>query len=168
MNTTFFRQIGPYEIQHAIGRGGMGHVFLARDTRPGGPTVALKIVPDGPDADTRDAAAAEQRGADLQRIFLDTSPYVPRVYDVDRADGYLYIAMEYVEGEDLSAIIRRGPIDPQRAAAIADYRGRARLHLRPSSRATAFAILSVTPSRGAGSIDRLAKISACRRGATAP
>ena len=119
MNTTFFRQIGPYEIQHPIGRGGMGHVFLARDTRPGGPTVALKIVPDGPDADTRDAAAAEQRGADLQRIFLDSSPYVPRVFDVDRADGYLYIAMEYVEGEDLSVIIRRGPIDPQRAAAIA-------------------------------------------------
>ena len=119
MSTTFFRQIGPYEIQHPIGRGGMGHVFLARDTRPGGSLVALKIVPDGPDPDARETAAAEQRGAELLRAFLPTSAFVPRVYDVDHADGYLYIAMEYVEGEDLSTIIKRGPLEPRRAATIA-------------------------------------------------
>ena len=119
MSTTFFRQIGPYEIQHPIGRGGMGHVFLARDTREDGRLVALKVVPDGPDEEARHRAAAERQGAELQRAFLQASPFVPRVYDVDGVDGYLYIAMEYVEGEDLSTVIRRGPMEPRRAAAIA-------------------------------------------------
>ena len=41
MSTTYFRQIGPYEIHEAVGRGGMGHVFLAQDTRAGGARVAL-------------------------------------------------------------------------------------------------------------------------------
>ena len=119
MSTTFFRRIGPYEIQHPIGRGGMGHVFLARDTREDGRVVALKVVPDGPDEEAGHRAAAERQGAELQRAFLQASPFVPRVYEVDDADGYLYIAMEYVEGEDLSTVIRRGPMEPRRAAAIA-------------------------------------------------
>lgn len=119
MNTTLFRQIGPYEIQKRIGHGGIAMVFLAKDTRPGGCLVALKVVPDGPDADARETVAAEQRGAELQRTFLHASAYVPRVYDVGHASGYLYIAMEYLEGEDLSALIRRGPVGPRQAAAIA-------------------------------------------------
>lgn len=119
MSTTFFRQIGPYEIQQPIGRGGMGHVFLARDTRPDGGVVALKLVPEGADEEAAHRASAERQGAELQRAFLHASPFVPRVYDVDSADGFLYIAMEYVEGEDLSTAIRRGPLEPRRAAAIA-------------------------------------------------
>ncbi|HET9371999.1 MAG TPA: serine/threonine-protein kinase, partial [Vicinamibacterales bacterium] len=119
MSTTYFRQIGPYEIHRAIGHGGMGQVFLAQDTRPGGLLVALKIVPDGPGADDHETAVAEQRGAELQRSFLPASPFVPRVHELGHADGYLYIAMEYVEGEDLSAAIRRGPMDPRRAVGIA-------------------------------------------------
>ena len=58
MSTTLFRRIGPYEIQKPIGRGGIGHVFLARDSRPGGSVVALKVVQDGPGADARETAAA--------------------------------------------------------------------------------------------------------------
>jgi serine/threonine protein kinase len=119
MNTTLFRQIGPYEIQRQIGHGGIAMVFLARDTRPGGSLVALKVVPDGPDTNARETAAAEQRGAELQRTFLGASGFVPRVFDVGVVPGYLYIAMEYLDGADLSAIIREGPLDPRRAAAIA-------------------------------------------------
>jgi len=119
MKPALFRQIGPYEIQEQIGHGGFAMVFLACDTRPDGGGVALKVVPDGPDADAKDAAACEQRGAELQRMFLGESPFVPRVYDIGASSGYAYIAMEYLEGADLSTLIRTGPLEPARAAAIA-------------------------------------------------
>lgn len=119
MSTSVFRSIGPYEIQRQIGRGGMAMVFLATDTRPGGRVVALKVVPVGADADARDIAEAEQRGAALQRQFLATSTYVPEMYEVGQTPDHLYIAMEYLEGEDLATIIKRGPLDPLRAAGIA-------------------------------------------------
>jgi serine/threonine protein kinase/tetratricopeptide (TPR) repeat protein len=119
MSATLFRQIGPYTIDRQIGHGGMAMVFLARDTRPGGRDVALKVVPDGPDADARDVAAAERRGAELQRQLLHDSPFVPRVYEIGEVPGYLYIAMEHLDGMDLSAVIRRGALEPRRATAIA-------------------------------------------------
>jgi serine/threonine protein kinase len=119
MSASIFRSIGPYEIQRQIGRGGMAMVFLATDTRPGARVVALKVIPAGADGDAREIAEAEQRGADLQRQFLSTSPYVPELYEVGQTPDHLYIAMEYLEGEDLSAIIRRGPLDPERAVRIA-------------------------------------------------
>ena len=119
MNSTIFRQIGPYEILERIGHGGMATVFLAKDTRADGRLVALKVVANGPDPNSRETAEAEQRGAELQRAFLHASPYVPQVFDVGTAAGYLYIAMEHLDGADLSAVIHDGPLDPRRAAGIA-------------------------------------------------
>ena len=119
MTMPLFHQVGPYEIERQIGRGGMAIVFLARDTRADGRQVALKVVPDGPDVDARETAAAEQRGVELQRTLLSESAFVPRVYDVGVVPGYLYIAMEYLDGEDLAAVIRRGPIEAVRAVGIA-------------------------------------------------
>jgi len=118
MSTTLFRDIGPYKIEREIGRGGMAQVFLATDTRSGR-AVALKVVPDGDDPDAREILAAEQRGAELQQEFSRSSQHVPHVYDVGFATGYFYIAMEYIDGEDLSSIIRRGPVSPGRAVEIA-------------------------------------------------
>jgi hypothetical protein len=119
MSTTIFRQIGPYEILERIGHGGIATVFLAKDTRPDGRVVALKVVPNGPDTNSRETAEAEARGAELQRAYLRTSPFVPQVYDVGTAPGYLYIAMEHLDGADLSAVIQHGPLDPHRAAGVA-------------------------------------------------
>jgi hypothetical protein len=119
MSLTVFRQIGPYEIVERIGHGGIATVYLARDTRAEGFRVALKVVPNGPDANARETAEAEQRGAELQRRFLHASAFVPQVFEVGTAPGYLYIAMEYLDGEDLSAVIRNGPVEPTRAAHIA-------------------------------------------------
>ena len=119
MSEALFRQIGPYEIRRQIGRGGMARVFLAEDTRASGRTVALKVLETGPDQEQRDIADAERRGVELQQRFLATSGFVPELYEVGEVDGYLYIAMEYLDGEDLSALIRRGPVDPTRAAGIA-------------------------------------------------
>jgi serine/threonine protein kinase len=102
-----FREVGPYEIVRHIGRG-MSPVFLASDSRSGA-TVALKVVPIGSDDEAREILEAEQQGADLQRRFSELTQYVPRVYEVDRAADYFYIAMEYIEGEDLSTIRWRWP-----------------------------------------------------------
>jgi serine/threonine protein kinase len=119
MSTSVFRSIGPYEIQRQIGRGGMAMVFLARDTRTDGRVVALKVIPAGTEGDARDIADAEQRGADLQRQFLAASRYVPAIYEVGQTSDHLYIAMEYLDGADLSTVIARGALDPVRAARIA-------------------------------------------------
>ena len=59
---TVFNRIGPYEIDQEIGRGGMAVVFLARDTRTGS-QVALKLVREGADRESREILDAEQRGA---------------------------------------------------------------------------------------------------------
>jgi predicted Ser/Thr protein kinase len=118
MSEALFRRLGPYEIRRRIG-GGNASVYLAEDTRAAGHLVALKVVANGPDDDARETAEAEQRGAELQRQWLAGSGFVPQVYEIGTAPGYLYIAMEYLEGEDLAARIRRGPIPAAEASAIA-------------------------------------------------
>ena len=53
------RKLGKYEIRYKLGRGGMADVYLALDTEFG-TDVALKLIEDSPDADTRDSIKAEQ------------------------------------------------------------------------------------------------------------
>lgn len=110
-----YNRIGPYDIKQEIGRGGMAVVFLATDTRSHR-DVALRSVPHYSGQDVLDA---ERRGAELQKQFCQVSAFVPEVYDHGSEAGYFYVAMEYVDGENLSQVIRRGPVPPARAAAIA-------------------------------------------------
>jgi hypothetical protein len=64
---------------------------------------------------------AERRGATLQDQLekREASGRVAQIFDVGDREGYFYIAMEYIEGEDLSELVSRGPLDPQRAVGIA-------------------------------------------------
>lgn len=93
------RQVGPYQIGRKLGEGGMGTVYLAR--RPDvDKQVALKLV--------RRALAAPdvlQRFLFERRILARLDhPYIARLYDAGRADdGTPYFAMEYVEGEPITA-----------------------------------------------------------------
>jgi serine/threonine protein kinase len=112
------RKIGKYEILHKLGRGGMADVYLALDTGARY-QVALKLIEHAADADTRDTIAAERRGAELQAHLAAIDPRVVRVYDAGDADGYFYVAMEYVEGQDLAELMRRGPLATGFAAAVA-------------------------------------------------
>jgi serine/threonine protein kinase len=111
---TVFNSVGPYEIVGEIGRGGMAIVFLATDTRTDR-RVALKLVPTGTDREAREILDAEQWGAKLQERFCAKSRYVPEVYEHGTGGGYFYIAMEYLDGENLSDVIARGPVAPARA-----------------------------------------------------
>src|SRR5499433_367842 len=115
---TVFQQLGPYEIIQEIGHGMAGSVFLARDTRTG-QRVALKRVPHGTDHDALEILAAERWGAELQKQLSQVSAHVPTVYEHgDHESGY-YVAMEYLDGENLSNVISRGPLTPEKATGIA-------------------------------------------------
>jgi eukaryotic-like serine/threonine-protein kinase len=118
--TTVFQQIGPYRIVRQIGHGGMAVVFLAVDTRFDR-QVALKLVQHATDGEAREIVDAEKFGAELQKQFSDRGAHVPAVYEygIDEDCGYFYVAMEYLDGENLSELITRGALPAQRAVDIA-------------------------------------------------
>ena len=116
--TMVFNRLGPYELIEPIGSGGMAHVYLACDTRSD-LRVALRLVPVGRNRDADEILQAERWGARLQKEFSAVCPLVPCVYDHGDLTGYLYVAMEYLEGENLSDVIGRGPVPPAHAVAIA-------------------------------------------------
>ena len=115
---TVFNRLGPYEIVQPIGSGGMAHVFLATDTRSGD-RVALRLVPLGLDHDAREVVDAERLGAKLQEQFSAMCPLVPRVYEHGELPDYFFVAMECLDGENLSDLIARGRLDADRAVEIA-------------------------------------------------
>lgn len=117
--TSVFNRLGPYEIAREIGRGGMAVVFLAVDARDGR-EVALKLVPQGTDREGREVLEAERYGAELQKRFSQVNAHVPAVYDygVDES-GYFFVAMEYLDGENLSEVVSRGPLPVERAVDVA-------------------------------------------------
>jgi len=112
------RKLGKYEIRQKLGRGGMADVYLAQDTALGY-LVALKLIEHSADADTNDAIAAERRGAVLQAHLAAVDPRVVRVYDSGDLDDYFFVAMEYIDGQDLAELMRRGKLEVEFAAEVA-------------------------------------------------
>jgi serine/threonine protein kinase len=112
------RKIGKYEIVRKLGRGGMADVYLAMDTVLKH-EVALKLIEHATDPDTLDTIEAERRGAELQARLADIDQRVVQVYDANDTDGYFYVAMEYVEGQDLAELLRRGPVVTSFATEVA-------------------------------------------------
>ena len=92
-----------YRVLALLGRGGMGEVYRADDLRLGQP-VALKFLP--PEL-SRDAARLAQLHNEVRTARQVSHPNVCRVYDIGEIDGQLFITMEYVDGEDLSLLLRR-------------------------------------------------------------
>jgi YVTN family beta-propeller protein len=109
-------EIAGYRVEELIGRGGMGEVYRAHDGRLDR-NVALKLLaPRYADDDGfRERLLRESRLA----ASLDHSNVVP-VYDAGEAEEGFFLAMRYVEGSDLRAVLRReGALDPARAIEIA-------------------------------------------------
>jgi serine/threonine protein kinase len=111
---------GRYQIVRKLAGGGMGRVFLAYDPMLNR-QVGLKLIDAGADRDSIDAVEAERRGATLQDQLAKREPggRVAQIFDVGEREGYFYIAMEYIEGEDLSELVARAPLPPARAVSIA-------------------------------------------------
>jgi tRNA A-37 threonylcarbamoyl transferase component Bud32 len=107
---------GRYRIIERLGRGGMGEVYRADDLKLGQP-VALKFLP--PDVD-KDPARLTQLHTEVRMARLVSHPNVCRVYDIDEIDGTTFLSMEYVDGEDLSSLLKRiGRFPEDRALEIA-------------------------------------------------
>lgn len=107
--------IAGFRIQAELGRGGMGVVYLAEQTSPRR-LVALKIL--SPEL-ARDPAFRERFARESEAAASVEHPNVIPVHASGESDGVLYIAMRYVQGEDLSAIIEReGPLSSGRAVSI--------------------------------------------------
>jgi serine/threonine-protein kinase len=114
-DTKIGTDIGGYRILRLLGRGGMSVVYLAEDLRLGRNVAVKVIAPDlAADEGVRDRFLRESNAA----ASLD-DPNVLPIYGAGDADGVLYIAMRYVDGTDLKALIEReGPLDPDRAVSI--------------------------------------------------
>ncbi len=98
--------LGPYEIVSAIGAGGMGEVYRARDTRLER-TVAIKILP------THMASSPEARQRferEAKTISQLSHPHICALYDVGNQDGIEYLVMEYLEGETLAERLVKGQL----------------------------------------------------------
>ena len=107
------RMIGGYEILRKLARGGMGDVYLAHDTQAQR-DVALKVIEQSQDSDSHDTIAAERSGAHLQARLAQIDEGVVKIFETGDMDGYFFVAMEYIEGHDLSDLLRRGPAPPRR------------------------------------------------------
>src|SRR5262245_14812750 len=108
-------RLGPYEILSAIGAGGMGEVYRARDIRLKR-DVALKILPTAFATD-RDRLARFQREAEVLASL--NHPHIAQIYGLETSDGTQALVMELVEGETLADRIARGAIPIDEALPIA-------------------------------------------------
>jgi hypothetical protein len=132
-------QVGPYEIVRMLGRGGMGVVYEAEDTRLHR-RVALKSLAQAGAADQgqRQRLRREARAAAALQ-----HPGIATVYALEEIDGQLYISSELLEGETLRDELRRGPLPAEaarraaaeiaRAMAAAHDRGIVHRDLKPEN-----------------------------------
>ncbi len=104
------KMLAHYEILRSLGRGGMGEVYLARDTRLGR-EVALKLLPVDMRADAGRRARFER---EAQAVAALNHPHVVTLYAVEEADGLPFLVMEYVEGRTLDEEIPPGGLPVRR------------------------------------------------------
>src|SRR5229473_2696573 len=127
------KRLGPYEILSAIGAGGMGEVFRARDTRLDR-IVAVKVLPPhlADDPERRERFEREAR-----TIASLNHPHICVLHDIGRQDGIDFLVMEYLEGETLAQRLVKGPLPLdqvlQYAIEIANALDKAHRDLKPGN-----------------------------------
>ena len=108
-------RIGHYAVERELGRGGMGIVYLAHDTRLNR-AVALKALPPlAPD----DQAARERLQREARAAARLAHPGIATVYALEEIDGDLYLASAFAGERTLRDVLRGGPLPPARAIGIA-------------------------------------------------
>lgn len=107
-------ELGPYRLVRRIGRGGMGEVYEAVDTRKDR-TVALKLLPENlaHDDDFRTRFLNES-----QTVAKLNDPHVIPIHDFGEIDGQLFLDMRIVDGQDLRSLIEQGALTPEQAVDV--------------------------------------------------
>ena len=108
-------QLGPYEIISPLGKGGMGEVYRARDTRLRR-EVALKLLPD---AAARDADSLHRFDRETRAVATLNHPSILAIHDTGSFRAVPYAVTELLEGESLADRLRTGPLHPQKAVEVA-------------------------------------------------
>ncbi|HET9251273.1 MAG TPA: protein kinase [Candidatus Eisenbacteria bacterium] len=115
MTLTSGTRIGVYEISGALGAGGMGEIYRARDLRLDR-TVAIKALP-------REFAHDPDRRARFERearlLASLSHPQIAGIYGIEDFDGVPFLVLEYVPGETLASRLSRGPMSLAEAARLA-------------------------------------------------
>ena len=105
------KRLGPYEISGAIGSGGMGEVYRARDTRLGR-DVAIKVLPESFAADAERLRRFEQ---EARAVAALNHPNILAVHDIGAQDGIRYIVTELLEGRTLREQLNDGALPTRKA-----------------------------------------------------
>jgi len=107
-------KLGPYEILAAIGAGGMGEVYRARDTKLGR-DVAIKVLPEEFTQHPQKLARFER---EARLLAVLNHPGIATLHGLEEAEGKPFLVMELVEGETLAERIARGPIPVEEALTL--------------------------------------------------
>jgi serine/threonine protein kinase len=108
---------GRFTLLRKLPAGGMGRVFEAADPT-NGRRIALKLIDLGSDPDSLQIVKAERLGAELQKQLGAIDKRVTEIYEAGEMPNYFYIAMEYVDGQDLSEISPGTGLPPGFAARV--------------------------------------------------
>jgi serine/threonine-protein kinase len=109
------QKLGPYAITAPLGKGGMGEVWRATDTRLQR-DVAIKVLPAEVTGDTARLARFER---EAQLLAALNHPNIAAIHGLEEADGKPFLVLELVPGEDLSERLRRGPLPVDEAIEVA-------------------------------------------------
>ena len=115
MSLTAGQRLGPYEILSALGAGGMGEVYRARDTKLNRDVAIKVLLPEV--ANDTDRLARFRREA--QVLASLNHPNIAHIHGLEDANGLTALVLEFVDGEDLAQRIARGPIPVDEALPIA-------------------------------------------------
>ncbi len=107
-------QLGPYEIVAPLGKGGMGEVYRARDSRLRR-DVALKLLAD---AEANDQESLDRFHRETHVVAALNHPNIVAIHDTGAHRGVPYAVTELLEGETLAERLRGGPLAAQRTAEI--------------------------------------------------
>src|SRR5206468_11225421 len=108
-------RIGPYEIESALGAGGMGEVYRARDTRLGR-TVAIKSLPV---AFAQDPERVARFKREAQVLAALNHRHIAGIHGLEEANGAQFLVLEFVDGDTLADRLAKGPLPLDEALRIA-------------------------------------------------
>ena len=114
MSLSVGSKLAHYEILGPVGKGGMGEVFRARDTKLGR-EVAVKILPSSM---ARDPERLGRFGREARALAALNHPNIAQIYGVEAADGVPAMVMELVPGDTLGVLMKSGPMPVER---VLDY-----------------------------------------------